>query len=405
MYKGLLGRKNENIKLEDNSDCNLSTVVKFALPKKRSTQKHRYKVRFLTVVVMLIFALMITASCGIVEEAVHQAMSDAQSQSNEAPSNSSNSETNNSSANEINNASGSEPSSSSTATNAPIAVSRAYSLNTDVEFENLSFKVDGSWRLNSENDLVRYYFDIEESSSLGFGFVAIHNLGVVPGELNEVLVLAFEEGMARTYDSMSFFGEPEKMNIAGVNGWYFSFAATMSFGEVNYEIYGQVILFVDDDQTLYALSINLPKEHDDVYNEILKNLASTVTLRPNLYSRDQVSSSPDTPITGHATNGAFSFTFHNDSPYSIYSINIGLLSDPPALDVDQLPYILRGGESIELSGTALKSAWSETEWTLFIIDVDGDESLHYDVFNPWSVGSATATWDYDRYGWVTVFDY
>lgn len=109
--------------------------------------------------------------------------------------------------------------------------------------------------------------------------------------------------------------------------------------------------------------------------------------------------------TGYDTDGDFSFTIYNESDYDIYSIFMGLLNAPADLDMDILDSILSAGDSYTVSETMPESLWGETEWTLYIVDVDGDTSVSYDTFNPFLLEYVDITWDTDTYGYLTNFVY
>ena len=109
--------------------------------------------------------------------------------------------------------------------------------------------------------------------------------------------------------------------------------------------------------------------------------------------------------TGHDTNGEFSFTVYNESDYDIYSIHMGVATAYAEDDIDILPTILSAGENTQVSGVAAESDWSNTEWTLFITDVDGDTSISFDTFNPWALSYVDISWDSEQGGYVCTFVY
>ncbi len=114
---------------------------------------------------------------------------------------------------------------------------------------------------------------------------------------------------------------------------------------------------------------------------------------------------PTVTGTGNDTNGQYSFTVYNESSYDIYAIYMGVSNATASQDLDILPQILPAGESIELVGLASQGDWMNTEWTLNVVDVDGDESLSFDSFNPWLVSYINITWDSNNGGYLCEFVY
>lgn len=109
--------------------------------------------------------------------------------------------------------------------------------------------------------------------------------------------------------------------------------------------------------------------------------------------------------TGNDTNGQYTFTVYNESLYDIYAISMGVANASSSADIDILPRILSAGESIDLSGVASQGDWLNTEWTMYITDVDGDSSASYDSFNPWTVAYINVQWSSDAGGYVCEFVY
>ncbi len=109
--------------------------------------------------------------------------------------------------------------------------------------------------------------------------------------------------------------------------------------------------------------------------------------------------------TGYNTNGNYSFTVNNNSDYDIYSIHVGISNASSGYDIDILPEILPAGYSMDVAGFATQGDWHNTEWTLYITDVDGDTSASFDSFNPWTVTAADVQWDSNSGGYVVSFMY
>ncbi|MDL2293140.1 hypothetical protein LJC60_00750 [Ruminococcaceae bacterium OttesenSCG-928-D13] len=115
----------------------------------------------------------------------------------------------------------------------------------------------------------------------------------------------------------------------------------------------------------------------------------------------------DTPavVDGYTSNGAFSFNVYNESSYDIYALYIGVLNASSEHDIDLLPAILPAGDSTTVSGGASRGDWENTEWTLYVKDVDGDTSASFDVFNPWTLSYVDIYWDSSNGGYVCDFYY
>ncbi len=117
----------------------------------------------------------------------------------------------------------------------------------------------------------------------------------------------------------------------------------------------------------------------------------------------QYSDSADS--TGFTTQGNYIFTVNNRSSYDIYSIMIGIAGASSSHDIDVLPAVLKADTSVDVTGVASMGDWSNTEWTIYITDVDGDTSASYDTFNPWLLSAVDISWDNDAGGYVAQFFY
>lgn len=108
---------------------------------------------------------------------------------------------------------------------------------------------------------------------------------------------------------------------------------------------------------------------------------------------------------GNDTAGRFSFAVYNESDYDIYAIYMGILNAGSEYDLDILPAILAAGDDTVVSGQVSQGDWMNTEWTLYIEDVDGDTSASFDVFNPWTISYVDIYWDGNNGGYVCDFYY
>lgn len=101
--------------------------------------------------------------------------------------------------------------------------------------------------------------------------------------------------------------------------------------------------------------------------------------------------------TGYDTNGQFVFEVYNNSAYDIYALYIGVINASSDHDIDVLPQILPANSSTTIVGQATMGDWSQTEWTLYVEDVDSDTSASFDSFNPWTVSYVDIYWQGDSY--------
>lgn len=107
--------------------------------------------------------------------------------------------------------------------------------------------------------------------------------------------------------------------------------------------------------------------------------------------------------TGYDTNGQFTFDVYNNSDYDIYALYVGVINAGSDEDIDVLPQILPANSSTTIVGQASMGDWPQTEWTLYVVDVDGDSSASFDSFNPWTVSYVDIAWQGD--GYVCNFAY
>ena len=95
-----------------------------------------------------------------------------------------------------------------------------------------------------------------------------------------------------------------------------------------------------------------------------------------------VQEEPTSTGTGYDTDGQFAFTVYNNSDYDIYSLHMVILDAGSDHDIDVLPQILPANISTTITGQASMGDWIQTDWTIYVTDVDGDTSASYDTFNP-----------------------
>lgn len=114
---------------------------------------------------------------------------------------------------------------------------------------------------------------------------------------------------------------------------------------------------------------------------------------------------PTVTGTGNDTNGQYSFTVYNESNFDIFTIHMGVANAAAEHDIDILPETLPYGQSANVTGIASQGDWLNTEWVLYITDIDGETSVSFDVFNPWTVSYVDIYWDAKNGGYVCDFIY
>ena len=102
---------------------------------------------------------------------------------------------------------------------------------------------------------------------------------------------------------------------------------------------------------------------------------------------------------------SYGFFIYNDSPYDITAILVGPSGGAADDDVNIITEILRGNDHIWIDGTGGLDAYEITEWTMFVIDIDNDKSIIYDVFNLWELKAVHINWDSSNNGYVKEFIY
>lgn len=107
-------------------------------------------------------------------------------------------------------------------------------------------------------------------------------------------------------------------------------------------------------------------------------------------------------ITGEDTQGKVAFTVYNESPYNVYNVYFGP-KDGSIEDIDILgPEDILSPDvySYPYSATLPRDQWENVEWTLFVVDEEGDTSYEYDICNPYALLYADIMWDVDLQGYV-----
>lgn len=114
---------------------------------------------------------------------------------------------------------------------------------------------------------------------------------------------------------------------------------------------------------------------------------------------------PTVTGTGNDTNGLMEFEVYNESDYDIYALNVGVANASAEHDLDLLPAILPAHSSTTVSAVASQGDWLNTEWTMYVVDVDGDTSASFESFNPWLLSYVDIQWDNNAGGYVCTFGY
>lgn len=120
---------------------------------------------------------------------------------------------------------------------------------------------------------------------------------------------------------------------------------------------------------------------------------------------DQSNSDSDDQSDNIDTTQTFSFGIYNVSAFDVYAVYM-MPAYTDGEGVDILPTVLAAGESYQFTGTITDSDYlGITEWTLRVVDVDGDESASYDVFVPWQLSYVDIDWDSSIGGYTCSFVY
>lgn len=203
-------------------------------------------------------------------------------------------------------------------------------------------------------------------------------------------------------------------NILKSNGSY-----DVSVEKYDFENYDILVVDEDDDEYIFkyvtlrqGTEVTVYFDADGLYVHVLHSDGSEEYVDGEFYSSSNNDVPDPAPVvvdplytTGYETNGYYSFTIYNESPYDIYAVDLGLASGWVADDNDMLPYILSAGDSFTVEGPLPVDYYNETDWTLYVTDVDGDVSSSYDYCNIWGLSYVDITWDSDAYGYVCEFFY
>ncbi len=176
----------------------------------------------------------------------------------------------------------------------------------------------------------------------------------------------------------------------------------------------QDFLILDNDGDYYSIIGIALNNGDTISFTLLNDASGNIIPTVNVYDASGANVSTvsgsfipndNTNSTGYDTNGNYGFTLNNYSAYDIYSVHVGIANASASYDMDLLPQILPAESTIDITGFATQGDWLNTEWTLYITDVDGDTSASYDNFNPWTVSSIDVNWDGNVGGYVVQFNY
>jgi len=155
-------------------------------------------------------------------------------------------------------------------------VSRTYSLDANATFRNLSFKVDETWLLAPDEYGDIYYFEDgsrdNDKGFLIFGYM--EGMGVYT--LSEAHLEVIKEIISSrsVANNAYFFGEPEKIEVAGRDAWLFLSEGVL----LDSSKYMEDLYFIDDEQTLHMIGINVPFDRKDEYKGLLREFATTINI-------------------------------------------------------------------------------------------------------------------------------
>lgn len=148
----------------------------------------------------------------------------------------------------------------------------------------------------------------------------------------------------------------------------------------------------------------LPEQQETVEeSEAHEEQKEEVDLKAAIESGEIYNMYPFT-VTGEKSQGDVNFTINNDSQYDFFSIYFGP-SDESYEDIDILPHTLAAGESFVYDDTLIQPVWDKTQWTIYVLDVQGDPSAKFLVFNPWALESVSINWNNADGGYICEFNY
>ncbi len=175
-----------------------------------------------------------------------------------------------------------------------------------------------------------------------------------------------------------------------------------------YEYENYDIRIIDQDGDTYTFTYVPLKAGSAVTISFLDGLNATVTGvdgAQSVISGSLEYANGDSSEEASIYDGAFVFTVYNESPYQLYSIH---MSPDSSTDdsVDILPAILEPGASQEVTGSVADTPYAgETDWYLYVTDVDEDVSSSAEAFDPWLVKYVNVYWDSETGGYVCEFVY
>jgi len=154
--------------------------------------------------------------------------------------------------------------------------SKAYSLDTKAEFNNLGFKVDGTWRLESDDGGDNYYFEGGRANDFN-GFLTLVNwfndYDMGKTNLAESDLGVMKQFITDSVASVSFSGEPERVNVAGKDGWLLSYEGIYSDeseGITETPMHMENLFFIDNEQILRMIWVGAPLGSKDEYKDLLR---------------------------------------------------------------------------------------------------------------------------------------
>lgn len=177
-----------------------------------------------------------------------------------------------------------------------------------------------------------------------------------------------------------------------------------------YEFNNFDIKVIDEDGDTYVFTRVPLEEGTEVAITLSTDLTATVTALDGsqttvLGELNGGTGGESDPVDVVDTTQSFTFTLYNESVYDVYAVYM-MPAYTDGEGVDILPSVLEAGQSYEFSATPDGPDYEGvTEWVLRVVDVDGDESSSYDVFNPWLLSYVDITWDTATGGYICTFMY
>jgi len=168
-------------------------------------------------------------------------------------------------------------------------INKAYSLNTNAEFESLGFMVDKTWRFLRDEAGDNYYFNKDDASN---GFISIIQNASLVGEYSrsdfddeafKQSIERMKQGIAERGKAVSFDGNVEKTKVAELDARVISYEELYSDAEENItdeHMYIKRMVFFDEQMNLFIVSFGVPFDRKNEYTDLLKEFASRITIMP-----------------------------------------------------------------------------------------------------------------------------